>query len=375
MSLAKKRPDSYAFRSGALSLQRFSWLKGDFVYHFTVRLSYNTQVENCEENTILLANVSTKEALQKARILFDNVLGRLGFDLNTYKGWRQSAITRFSLCTPSKGAKPELLVDDDPATIPWPSVHTLRQHQSYTCTLPIVPEPQLKRIRWLGAFRYVSLVCIGEQHFVYKSVEQPETMKVWEKEFTNLTKFVSSPFIVDIVGIVTARYPYCPNGEDVVKGFLLEYGEGGSLKEVLAEMHSLQSHRVTKWALQIAKGIQVLHQHNVVHGDLKPENIIITSSDDAKIIDLAQSGFTPTYHAPEMPTIVGDESPWPPSLDVYSFGVLYWILLGGDRENLPHLASTPLSSAATLVARCVANDPFERPSIGTVVYSLEQLNK
>ena len=118
-----------------------------------------------------------------------------------------------------------------------------------------------------------------------------------------------------------------------------------------------------------------MHQHNVIHGDLKPENIIITRLDDAKIIDLAQSGFTATYHAPEMPTVVEDESPWRPSLDVYSFGVLYWILLGGDKETIPHLGSPTLSPAATLVARCVATDPVECRAIKKMVYSLEQLEK
>ena len=203
MSLAKKLPESYAFRSGQISVQRFTWLKGDFTYHFTLRLSYNTEVKNCEENTILLANV-TKEALEMARILFDNVLGRLGVDLNTYQGWRQSAITRFSLHTAPKGTKAELLVDDDPDTIQWPSVRTFRRDRLYTCTLPFVPESELERIRWLGTFRYVSLVRVGQQHFVYKSVEGSETVKDWEKEFMKLTKFLSSPFIVDIVGSITA---------------------------------------------------------------------------------------------------------------------------------------------------------------------------
>ena len=245
MSLAEKLPDSYAFRSRQVSVQRFSWLKGDFTYRFTLRLSYNTEVESCEENTILSVNV-TKEALEMARILLDNVLGRLGVDLNTYQGWRRAAITRFTLHTAPKGTKAELLIDDDPDTIRWPSVRTFRQDRSYTCILPFIPESELERIRWLETFRYVSLVRVGQQHFVYKSIEGPETVKYWEKEFMNLTKFISSPFIVDIVGIITARYPYSPDGEDVVKGFLLEYGERGTLKEIVARMNSVQSLPIVK---------------------------------------------------------------------------------------------------------------------------------
>ena len=132
--------------------------------------------------------------------------------------------------------------------------------------LPLVPESSLHHVRWLGTFRYISLVRAGGEHYVYKSVERPETMKDWRREFTNLTRSLASSFIVDIVGIVTARYPYSPDGDDVVKGFLLEYGEGASLKEVMKDIPHLEPRHITKWALQIARGLQDLHQQGVVHG-------------------------------------------------------------------------------------------------------------
>ena len=181
--------------------------------HVADTVSCNTEVETCEENMILSANVA-KEALEMVRMLFDNVSGRLGV---TYQGWRQSATTRLFLQTAPKGTK--AVVDDDPDSIQWPTVRTFRQQRSYTCTLPFVPQSELKHIRWLGTFRYVSLVRVGEQLFVYKSIEGPETVKDWEKEFMKLTKFLSSPFIVDIVGSITAWYPYPPDGEDVVQVF------------------------------------------------------------------------------------------------------------------------------------------------------------
>jgi serine/threonine protein kinase len=43
--------------------------------------------------------------------------------------------------------------------------------------------------------------------------------------------------------------------------------------------------KVKSYALQIARGISYLHKNNVVHGDLKPQNILLMADDEIKICD------------------------------------------------------------------------------------------
>lgn len=62
-----------------------------------------------------------------------------------------------------------------------------------------------------------------------------------------------------------------------------------------------------------------MHRLGITHGDLKPENIIITETGQAKTIDLAQSGHTKSYTAPEFPEIFETKVQWRSSIDIYSF--------------------------------------------------------
>ena len=97
--------------------------------------------------------------------------------------------------------------------------------------------------------------------------------------------------------------------------------------------------------LKVAKGLEDMHQLGIVHGDLKPENVIIMESDEPKIIDLAPSGFTRNYHAPEFPDIFETGTSWRSSPDSYSFGVVYSVLVSGLDVNLPSIGSDQSSPA------------------------------
>jgi serine/threonine protein kinase len=43
--------------------------------------------------------------------------------------------------------------------------------------------------------------------------------------------------------------------------------------------------KIKIYALQIARGISYLHKNNVIHGDLKPQNILLMADDELKICD------------------------------------------------------------------------------------------
>jgi alkyl hydroperoxide reductase subunit AhpC/predicted Ser/Thr protein kinase len=73
----------------------------------------------------------------------------------------------------------------------------------------------------------------------------------------------------------------------------MEYLDGRPLSRVIEE--GLESKLALDFARQIADGLAAAHQENVVHGDLKPANIIVTKQGTAKILDfgLARSGQVP----------------------------------------------------------------------------------
>jgi serine/threonine protein kinase/peroxiredoxin len=137
---------------------------------------------------------------------------------------------------------------------------------------------------------------------------------------------------------------------DTSPGFpmiVMEYVEGEPLSKLL-EAGPLAPPRVGRLARQIALGTAAAHAHNIVHGDLKPANVMVTSTDLIKIMDfglarkyrpalsdetldapqspLGVSG-TPSYMSPEQ----SRGEPLTPSSDVFSFGLVLFEMLTGRR--------------------------------------------
>ena len=148
-------------------------------------------------------------------------------------------------------------------------------------------------------------------------------------------------------------------------------------------------------ALPVADALAVAHARGVVHGDLKPGNVLLSDDGAVKLADFglaklrdaqrtrtAQLAGTPSYMAPEQ--IAGGEVG--PAADVFAYGVLAYELLAGrlpfTADNLSaslyatvHTAHVPLATArpdlpralAALVDRCLAKRPADRPADGVAL--------
>jgi hypothetical protein len=230
MSLTSERPIFTQGRPyGNFMLQRFRW-KGEtpFTHQFTLTLRRSDEFPQCEENKVL----DTSERLplfRKGRQLFDKVMTRRGCNLNTFA---KCGITRFTLCTTAENTHPTFIIDEDPNTIHY--YHSVSKFQRQF-NLPLFKDLDTEHVSSLGRYRHVSLVDITH---VRKTIdeERPETLKDWENEFTLLARLQECPYTVNLASVTTSRNPYSPTGEDVVTAFLLEYGKGGTLKDVIGNV-------------------------------------------------------------------------------------------------------------------------------------------
>ena len=156
-----------------------------------------------------------------------------------------------------------------------------------------------------------------------------------------------------------AKISECLSHENIVK--LLDYGkindkyfliyeyiEGISLDKYLSKNKSISIKEIKNISIQILKALAYAHSQNIVHRDIKPQNIIITNKNQVKIVDfgiaktLSASTTTttgifigsPSYISPEQ----ADGKKVDRRADIYSFGIMLFEILSG---RLPFASDTP----------------------------------
>jgi len=209
--------------------------------------------------------------------------------------------------------------------------------------------------------------------------EQAEQIQRFRQEARSVAK-LSHPNVVSVIDA----------GEDGGHPYIVfEYVEGETLKQQIAREGALDPQEAIAYAIEVARGLSVAHARNMVHRDIKPQNVLIDGEGRAKLTDfgisrqLEQDGMTATGRVLGTTDYVSPEQAMgrqvDPRSDVYSLGVvLYEMLLGqvpfqADsqvgvamkhvNEELPDVQRRrpELSAAVALVVeRSTAKDPAER---------------
>ena len=72
----------------------------------------------------------------------------------------------------------------------------------------------------------------------------------------------------------------------------LELMEGGALTDIILARRAKLSTRFSKWTLfQVATGLQKMHNKNILHRDIKSDNILVRPNGEIKLADLGFSVF------------------------------------------------------------------------------------
>jgi len=168
------------------------------------------------------------------------------------------------------------------------------------------------------------------------SLDDEENLEALETEIQILRK-LRHPHIVNLKEVVmTDKYTY----------IIMELLSGGELFNRIVDRGSFPEEEAKALFSQILLSMQYLHNMNIVHRDVKPENILYVApgSNDIKLIDFGYAGIwkpekpltglcgTPDYVAPEVLSWYDDDesgTPYGKGSDMWSMGVLLYVILSG----------------------------------------------
>jgi TolB-like protein/tRNA A-37 threonylcarbamoyl transferase component Bud32/Flp pilus assembly protein TadD len=156
---------------------------------------------------------------------------------------------------------------------------------------------------------------------------------------------------------------------------VMELIERDTLRRRLLSVGPLQARDVARMGAQIADALHAAHSHGVIHGDIKPENIVVQADGGPKLFDFgiarraAEDTVTATRSAKELSTtsagsVAGTIAYMPPEIlrgepadaraDLYSFGVVLFELTAGHRPF-------PGPTISALMGQ-ILHDPAPRPA-------------
>ena len=193
---------------------------------------------------------------------------------------------------------------------------------------------------------------------------------------------ISHPSVVSVLNFF---------GQNETVYMVMNYLEGATLQDFIVTARDLKKQKVFRESTirslfdEILRGLRIVHQHKMLHLDLKPANIFITDDNKAVMLDfgaarevLNKEGnftrpmYTPGFAAPEMYRRDSTMGPW---TDIYAIGACIYSCMQGYPPNdapqrlekdrlalsLTRMRGVYSDNLIEVVEWCMSLDPLSRP--------------
>ncbi|GJR53063.1 serine/threonine-protein kinase STE20-like protein [Tanacetum coccineum] len=274
------------------------------------------------------------------------------------------------------------------------------------CSLQIIRNEDLEELRELGSSTFSTMyhgkwrgtdVAIKRIKKSQSSEEERVTIEFWRE--ADIYSKLHHPNVLAFYGVVQ-------DGPGGTLATVTEFMVDGSLRHVLLHKdRHLDHHKRLIVAMDAATGMEYLHSKNIVHFDLRCDNLLVNMTSSSrpvcKVSDFRQSKIkrntlisgggrgTLPWMAPEL--MDGGSNKVSEKVDVYSFGIVLWEILtceepyadmhygaiiGGIVNNTlrPTIPSDCDPEWRRLMELCWATDPAVRPSFTEITNHLRVMS-
>lgn len=181
----------------------------------------------------------------------------------------------------------------------------------------------------------------------------------------------------------------------------MEYVEGESLKEIIEKKGPLPPETIADYAIQISSALLTAHKNNLIHRDIKPQNILVTPEEKVKVTDfgIAKSlttDVTKTLNIMGTAHYISPEQAKGEVLDhrtdIYSLGIVLYEMLTADVPfrgsnsidiSLKHINEKPLKPSELMenipeklediIMHCMEKNPLARyPTVRELIGDLQK---
>ena len=222
--------------------------------------------------------------------------------------------------------------------------------------------------------RYELIEKIGEggMAIVYKArdnkLNRLVAVKILKVEFAN-NKDISDKFKKEATAVANFSDANIVNVLDVgheeegnIDYFVMEYVDGKTLKDLIVENGKLNYTVAISIGIQIAKALECAHRNNIIHRDVKPQNILVTENGLVKVTDFGIAKSSTSATITNTTTIMGSAHYLSPEQakgtfvdlrsDIYSLGIVLYEMVTG---LLPFDGESPV----TIALKHIQSEPIE----------------
>jgi len=209
-----------------------------------------------------------------------------------------------------------------------------------------------------GRYEIHELLGVGGMAYVYRAYDKMEdrwvAIKILKEEFSNDSDFLRR-FRNESKAIALLSHPnivkiYDVSFGDQIQYIVMEYIDGINLKQYIEQQGAIRTQEALHFMTQILSALELAHKNDIIHRDIKPQNILLLRDGTIKVTDFGIARFLQSETQTMTDKTIGSVhyiSPEQASghritdkADIYSTGVMLYEMITGE---LPFVADTAVS--------------------------------